>query len=378
MTRRKRAKGEGTIRKRSDGLWEARLPIPGRNPKSFYGKTQAEAIAKRDAAKASLGLGVAFDAESIAFGEYLYRWLETSVKGSVRERTYDRAESNVRVHLVPTLGAVKLSSLTPAHLQGLYYQRLSKGLKPRTVLRIHQTANRALEQAVKWRLISSNPAKDASTPKPQDEEINPLTREQVDALLSAASSEWVGDLLCVVAVLSGLRAGEVYGLRWKDVDFEQSILRVRQQLLHPRSGLKVGPPKNESSRRAVDVPPQVIEALKKRRIRQAEERLAAGTLWQRQWDGLVFTRPDGAPLDVGDATRRVLRPLLKRAGIPTEGIRFHDLRHTFATLNLLNGVHPRVVQQALGHSTIAETMNRYSHVLPSMGKDAARRLGELF
>jgi len=147
---KKRAAGEGHVRQRPDGLWETRISIPGGKPKSFYGKTQAEALRKRNEFKAEyLGASLDFDAERIGFGEYLRRWLNDSYKASVRERTYDRAESLVRVHLEPALGHVRLSKLTGAHFQGLYQRKLDAGLSARSVQRIHQVSNTALKQAVK-------------------------------------------------------------------------------------------------------------------------------------------------------------------------------------------------------------------------------------
>ena len=377
---KKRAAGEGHVRQRPDGLWETRISIPGGKPKSFYGKTQAEALRKRNEFKAEyLGGGLDFDAERIAFGEYLWRWLNDSYKASVRERTYDRAESLVRVHLEPALGHMRLSKLTGAHFQGLYQRKLDAGLSARSVQRIHQVSNTALKQAVKWRLLSSNPAENATRPKAEDPEINPLDREEANALMNVVRGHRL-EALIVTAVLSGLRAGELLGLRWKDVDFEAGILRVRQQLVYPRSGLRLGPPKRDSSKRAVDVPPQVVAALRRRRAIQLEEKLKAGPAWDEggEFKDLIFTRPNGRPLNPSTLTRRYLTPFLKEAGVAHKERRFHDLRHTFATLNLLNGEHVRVVQEALGHSTIAQTMNIYSHVLPSMGKSATRWLGELF
>lgn len=348
----------------------------GGDPISFYGKTQREAVAKRNEAKTRMGGGTAFDAQRLTFGEYLYRWLETAYRGSVRERTFDRAESSIRVHFVPALGKVKLDKLTAAHIQGYYRQLLEAGKSPRTIMRLHQTAQKALAQAVKWRLIHHNPAPDVIMPKHVKEDMHPLTREQVARLLDTAEASILGDVACYVAVLSGLRAGELYGLPWEHVDFEGGVLRVRQALTQPRSGLTIGQPKNASSRRVVDVPGQVLDMLRKRKAVQAQEKLAS-PLWLDRWN-LVFTAPDGSPVNMKMSARDHLKPLLKRAGIDAPKTRFHDLRHTFATLHFSKRVHPKVVQEAMGHSSITETMDRYSHYIPSLGEAAARQLGELF
>jgi integrase len=370
----KRAKGEGTVRRHKSGLWEARLSIPGRGSKSFYGKTQEKALRKRDEARATtLDVALDFDAEHLSFGEFLLRWLSDSVKGSTRERTYDKHESVVRVHLLPALGSVKLKKLTAAHLQGLYHQRFDQGLSGQTVKGIHATANRALGQAVRWRLIPYNPAKDTDRPRVESKEVETLSREEVGALFEAARDNRL-EALFVVAVLSGLRIGELLGLKWEDVDLRARTLRVRRQLIRARSGIAFAPPKRNASKRAVEVGERALDALRRHRRVQLEEKLRAGSLWQE--NDLVFTTKEGKPLEPATATQRYLHPVLERAGVKRVG--FHALRHTFATLHLLNGEHVKVVQEALGHSTIAETMNRYSPVLPSMQAEAAKRLDALF
>ena len=370
--RKKRASGEGTVRQRRDGSWEARLPAP--SSKSFYAKTQKEALAKLNKARLYY-TELAFDAEKLTFGEYLYRWLNDSVRGSVKEQTHDAYESKVRLHLVPTLGRVKLTKLTAAHLQGLYRQKLDEGLKPKTIGYIHTVANRALRQAVKWQLIPGNPAEHTDPPRGEDVEIDPLPAETISALLNAARGHRL-EALVVVGVFTGLRIGELAGLRWSDVDLENSTLRVRQQVIRPNSGARIDTLKSKAARRSVYLPPQAVEAFRKHRLRQSEEKLRAGPLWENT--GLIFTNHKGELLDTSHVSGRVLRPLLKRAGVDIKGVRFHDLRHTFATLSAMNGEHPQVVQRALGHSTMNQTMKIYTHVLPEMQKDAARRLGEMF
>ena len=371
---KKRASGEGHIRRRPSGLWEARYTTLEGKQKSLYAKTQSEVLRKLRQAIAERDGGVAFDAENITFEQYLYRWLDDAVRDSVREYTHDRYGSIVRVHLAPTLGSVRLAKLTPAHLQGLYRRKLEEGLSPSTVGYVHTVANRALKQAVKWKLIPSNPAEGAVPPKKKEEEVRALTRQETAALFEAVRGDRV-EALYVVAALCGLRAGEALGLRWKDVDWEEGTLRVRQQLVKPKSGYAFAPPKGKKGRRAVPLPEKALEALRRHRARQLEERLRVGKLW---WESdLVFTTKTGALIDPTHLSRR-LRTILKRAGMPSEGFSFHGLRHTYATLMVLNGEHPKVVQETMGHAKIAQTMDRYSHVLPNMQKDAAKRLNDLF
>ncbi len=187
-----------------------------------------------------------------------------------------------------------------------------------------------------------------------------LDPAQAKALLEAAKGDRL-EALYVLAVSAGLREGELLGLRWEDVDLDRGIVRVRRQLTRTRDGLLFTAPKRGKSR-GVRITQGAVGALSDHRRRQNEDRLRLGTLWQD--GGLVFTSTVGTPVGIGNLTYRSFRPLLERAGLPR--IRVHDLRHTAATLLLGKGVHPKIVQEMLGHSTIAQTMDTYSHVLPDM------------
>ncbi len=375
MAKKKRANREGSVRKRRLGLWEARYTDLQGKRRSLYAKTQSEASAKLRKALVERDGGVAFDAENITFGQFLQRWLADSVKGSVRERTFDNYSYLARYHLAPALGEVQLRHLTAAHLQSLYRQKLDEGLGSGTVRAIHAVAHRALKQALRWRLIPANPAEGVDPPRYRPPEMRPLSREEVTRLFAAAEHERMGSL-AAVAVLTGLRAGELLGLRWEDVDLDAGQIKVSRQLIRTTTGVKFGLPKRGSSRRSVELPGRAVSALKRRRAEQAEERLKAGRYWRET--NLVFTDEHGEPIYPSNLPRRYLRPLLAKAGIDPEGVRFHDLRHTFATLMFLSGEHPKVVQEAMGHATISQTLDTYSHVIPSMQRDAARRLNELF
>ncbi len=200
-------------------------------------------------------------------------------------------------------------------------------------------------------------------------------REEVARLLAVAEHERLGSL-ATTAVLTGLRAGELLGLRWEDVDLDAGTIRVTRQLIKTATGVKFGPPKRKESKRTVDLTEQVITALRRRRAAQAQEKLKAGRRWRET--NLVFTNQYGEPLGTSNMPDIYLRPLLRKAGIDPTGVRFHDLRHTFATLMFSRGEHPKVVQEAMGHATIAQTLDTYSHYIPRLQKDAAKRLGELF
>jgi integrase len=366
---KRRAKGEGTLRyRKKDKLWEGRTPKINGQDKTIYARHQAVAIKKLKEAIRELESGSIFDAGTLTFGEHLSHWLN-AIKHAVKDNSYDLYEALARNHL-SDLAAIPLTSLSPAHLQDLYHRKL-ESLSPATVIQIHNVANQALKQAVKLRLIPYNPAEATTPPRKAGEEITPLNLEQTQRLVKVAWTKRMGSLV-IVAVLTGLRVGELLGLKWDDIDLRKGTVEIKRQLLNPRGGMKFGPPKRKASQRLIVLPERATAALQWRRREQIEEELSS-PMWADT--GLVFTTLEGRPVLPANQAR-ALKPLLKEAGCPI--ITFHGLRHTFATLSLKNGEHARVVQHALGHANISETMDTYSHVLPSMGKDAARRLNDLF
>jgi integrase len=373
MTKR-RGNNEGSISKRKDGRWMGRYTVhtsKGPKQQAVYGKTRAEVAQKLTKAMTDRDSGLTFDSGRMTLGEYLDRWLTDAVRDTVRQRTYERYEQIARVHIKPTLGRIKLKGLTPAHVRGLYREKVDAGLAPRTVQYIHVTLQKALSQAVADGLISRSAAASVKAPRPAKKEIQPLSPDQARAFLAAA----VGDrfeALYVVAVHCGLRQGELLGLKWEDVDFEAGALQVRRTLSEARTGHRFEPPKNGKGR-SVRLTPHAVEALRVHLDHQLDEIGSSGDHYRDQ--GLVFPSRVGTPMNAKNLIARSFKPLLKRAGLPD--IRFHDLRHTFATLMLRNGEHPKVVQEMLGHATIAITMDTYSHVLPNMQRDAVERLGAL-
>jgi integrase len=369
----KRGNGEGSITRRKNGGWSAQYTVhtaEGRKRKTLYGKTRQEVAAKLARALSDREGGLIFDAEGLKLGEYLGRWLEDSVKGTVRNTTYERYEQITRTHIVPMLGAIKLKALTPTHVRGLYKEKLSS-LSPRTVQYIHVTLHKALKQAVSDGLIPRNATEAVKPPQVRREEIRPLTPEQVKMLLDAASGDRL-EALYVLAVHTGLRQGELLGLKWDDIDLQARTLQVRRALTTAKGGPRLAAPKTKGSRRRVSLTRVAAQAFKGHLERQLEEIDRADSLWQE--NGLVFASETGAPLDRRDLTSRRFKPLLERAGLPH--FRFHDLRHTCATLLLTQNVNPKVVSEMLGHSSIAITLDTYSHVLPNMQDSAARALEE--
>jgi integrase len=371
---RKRGNGEGSITKRKDdGRWMARYTVhtaAGRKRKTIYGKTRAEVAEKLAKAVMDRADGLVFDAGTLRIFEYLERWLADSVRGTVRDTTYENYAYLVRKYIVPSLGSVKLKALTPAHVQRFYREQLDSGLAPRTVQYLHTLLRKALKQAVKWGLIPRNVTDAVDAPRPAKKETKYFSFDQAKAFLKVASEDrfWA---LYVLALSTGLRRGELLGLRWEDLDLERGVLRVRRSLTPDVKSYNQ--PKSAKGRRSVRLTPGAVETLKSHKMNQDREKDCLGSLWQEQ--GLIFPSSKGTPFNPSNLLNRSFKPLLRRAGMPK--IRFHDLRHTFATLMFSNGEHPKIVQEILGHAQITLTLDTYSHVLPSMQEGAVGRMGKL-
>lgn len=375
----KRGQNEGSIYKRKDGRWAGAItlgyrPNGKRNRKPFYGATQKEVREKLTKAKRDVQQGLPLPAERLTVGQFLSQWLLDTAKARVRARTYAGYKHHVEKHLVPELGRIRLHELSPQHVQRLLNDKARK-LAPRTIARIRATLRTALTHAMKWNLVGRNVAKLVDVPKPGRTKIRFLTPEQAQELLKAAAGSRLGPVFSV-AMAVGLRLGEALGLSWNDVDLDGKQLRVRQTLQRlPKADgedhgrLVLGSPKSETSRRTVSLPDVAVEILKRHRIRQKVERLKAGGDWQDL--NMVFTSTIGTYVDERNL-RREFVAIRKVAGIPH--MRIHDLRHTFASLLLAQKVPAKVVQEMLGHSQITLTLDTYSHLIPGLQEDAARKL----
>lgn len=366
---RKRGNGEGTITRRKNGGWMAQYSVytaEGRKRRTIYGKTRTEVAAKLTKALSDRESGLIFDAGSQTVGEYLERWLEDSVKGSVKPRTHESYGWLVRKHIIPEIGRVKLASLNPAHLQRLYHSRMDSGLSARSVRYIHAVMHRALKQALRWGLVPRNACEAVDPPKPQKKEITPLSRDEARRLLDSVRGDRL-EALYILATHCGIRQGELLGLRWEDIDLDAATLQVRRTLSTAKTGPRFAAPKTAKSRRTIMLNRPAVEALARHHERQFEESTILAGEWKDY--SLVFATTHGTPLNPRNLVNRSFKPLLRQAALPN--IRFHDLRHTCATLLLSGGVHPKLVQELLGHATIAITLDTYSHVLPGMGDQAA-------
>jgi integrase len=289
----------------------------------------------------------------------------------VRPVTFAKYEPIVCNHVKPSLGRLKLTALTPAHVRGLYREKLDGGLSPRTVHYAHVTLNKALKQAVSDGLIPRNVCEAVKPARPQKREIAPLSPEQARRFLEACRGERL-EALFVLAVHTGMRQGELLGLHWENVDLEAGTLRVRRTLAQTNDGPMLSAPKSAKSRRRIKLAGAAVGALTRHRATQNAERLRLGGFWEDR--GLVFPNRNGGFLSPYLLTDGPLKRPLERAGLPP--IRFHDLRHTCATILLSRGVHAKLVQELLGHATISITLDTYSHVLPGMDDGIAVTMGD--
>ncbi len=371
----KRGNGEGSISRRKNGGWMGQYVVytaAGRKRKTVYGKTRKEVAKKLTKAISNREDGLVFDAENLTVGEYLDLWLKNSVQDTVRLTTYQGYERIVRLHIKPALGRIKLDNLTPVHVRSLYRERLETGLAPRMVQLVHTVLHKALKQAVNDGLIPRNVTEAVKAPRPVKKEMKPLSPTQARDLLEAARGERL-EALYALAVTTGMRQGEILGLKWEDVDLEAGTLQVRRTLSTAMGGgVRFGPPKTARSRRSIRIPKLALTALRRHRKAQLEQRIKLSGLWEDH--DLVFTTGVGTPISRADLINRSFKPLLRQADLPD--IRFHDLRHTCATLLLSRGVHAKLVQELLGHSTIAVTLDTYSHVLPGMDDGLADTMDE--
>jgi integrase len=367
---RKRDYGDGTIRQRTSGRWEARLPLGydengRRRHKVFYGKTRRDVQQKLGKARRDHHRGLEVEVRSQTVGQFLARWLNDVAKPSVRPSTYAFYALLTNRYLIPSLGNIKLDRLSPQHVQAMLNSRTQDGLSPRSVHHLRAVLRAALNQAIDWGLILRNVATVVHPPRVPHSELRTLDPAEARLFLEAVTDDRL-EALYTVALTLGLRQGEALGLSWTDVDLAGRMLTIRNALQRVDGKLRLVEPKSATSRRTIPLPDVVSGALRAHKARKLEERLRAGSRWRES--GLVFTSSIGTPLNSRNVVRSFHRTL-ERAGLPH--IRFHDLRHSCASLMLAQGISPRTVMETLGHSQIGLTLNTYSHVMPALMRDAA-------
>lgn len=382
--------GRGTVRLRGPGIWEIKVDRPrarGVGKRStIYERvhgTRVDAELKLAAIKQALEQETYIDPSKLTVKQWLELWLSDHAKHRVSAKTFERYSQIVRGHLIPALGAHRLRRLEPLHIQTAYAAVLRNGrrrsgkggkmiehppLSPQTVKHHHRVLSQALKQACRLKLRIDNPAADVDPPRPKRTEMKILDQAQTGTLLRAAEGSWMY-VPVLLAVTTGLRRGEVLGLRWRDVDLDRGALSVAQTLEQTRSeGLAFKPPKTDRSRRQIPLVPFTVEPLRAHRARQAGDRLRAGTIWAD--NDLVCCRADGMPLSPRQVTKS-FSILVRRLGFK---VRFHDLRHTHLSQLLAAGVNVKVVSERAGHAGVAITLDVYAHVMPGMQEDAVNRL----
>ncbi len=369
----RRGRGEGSVFQRVDGRWCGVVDlgwVDGRRArKSVYGRTRKEAHERLMAAQRAIGSGLLPAPDRLTLEAHLTDWL-AAARPTIRASTFASYEAIVRVHLVPGLGRIPLVKLTVGDVERLLRTKSAGELSPRRVAMIRGTLRRALTRAVKHRLIAANVAALADPPKQERHEIHPLTPDQARVLLESIAGHRLEGLF-VTALTTGLRSGELRALRWADIDLEARSLSVEAGLARIDGRWQRVPPKSSAGRRMVPLMDRTVAALREHRRRQLIDRLAAGSEWVgNEWD-LVFVSEVGTPLDSSNVVHAYQRAL-ERAGLPRQ--RFHDARHSVATFWLAAGVPARVVADMLGHSQVSLTLNVYTHVLPTLRRDAADRL----
>ena len=373
---------KGSIKQRSPGSYTITIYL-GKDPVTKKKKWHTATIrgSKRDAqtecAKliAAITGGSFSEPNKVTVAEFLERWL-THMTTQVDARTHVGYAEKVRKNIVPLLGQVLLTKLRSDQIEAAYTKALASGrcdgnggLSPRTVHHLHRILKQALKQAAKWKLLAVNPCEAVDAPKVEKKEMKTYDMPQtVDALKEMRQTRFL--IAYLLAAMCGLRRGEISALRWKNVDLDAGALRVVQTARQIGTKVDYKPVKNTKGR-PVALSPIMVYELRAHRARQTEELLRLGI--KSTGDSFVFAQPEGTPIKPGSITNEWKRLVGKHA-LP--GIRFHDLRHTHATAMLASGIHPKIAQERLGHSTIAITMDLYSHVMPNMQADAVATMDD--
>jgi len=372
----------GNITRRGKSSWRIKYDI-GRDPVTGERQTRYITVrgTKKDAQREltrilhEIDLGAHVDATKESVGEYLERWLRDYAKGEVAPKTFERYSEIVTKHLKPALGAIVLKDLKPLQIQGYYSKALESGrlngkggLSPRTVHHYHRILSEALKKAVQWRMLAINPAEAVTPPKPEQTEIEILNNDELARLLQEARPTRSFPAI-LLAATTGMRRGEVLAVRWRDIDLDAAVLTVNQAVEETRAGLRLKSPKTKRSRRNITLPALTVDALRRHRLLQLEERMKLGL--GRDHAGLVFTDLEGGLVRPRNLTKEFGR-IVKRTGL--RPVTFHGLRHTHITTLLGDGVNAKVVSERAGHASVAITLDIYGHVIPNMQADAAARV----
>ena len=381
-----RNQGQGHIRQRGERSWELKFDL-GRDPLtgkrlsrfvSFQG-TKREAQAELNRLLNQRNEGTYVDPTKMSVAEYLEHWLTVDIERRVATKTAVRHRQIVKHQITPKLGHIPLRKLTAVHIEAaeadlqrqgyVKGRKAGQGLTAQTVLHVHRTLSQALAHAVKTGVLFKNPANQVRPPRPASREIAILSKAEVATVLQAAmplgTQESSLYLPILVAVTTGIRRGELLGLRWSDIDLKAGLMTVNQSLERLQGKTVFKAPKTRNSRRTITLPALTVEALAKHRLAQAQERLSLGL----GKPDLVFAHSDGWPFDP-DSLTKAFDKLIRASGV--RRITFHGLRHTHISHQLMDGVHVKVVSERAGHANVGVTLGVYAAFIPNMQADAAK------
>lgn len=370
-----RGNGEGSVYWEEDRkCWRAAVTLPDGRRKTHRAKLKREAREWLDNALRAAAAGMLPVGPSKKLGPFLTDWLENVAAAQVRERTHLRYSQLLNKHVIPHLGKTPLEKLAPQQIQALY-RKLGQGdaaIAPQTIKHVHAVLRNALGHAVRLGILIRNPCEMVDPPRVPKREMQTLDLAGVAKLLRAAAGDPL-EALWVLAVTTGMREGELLALKWDDIDWETRSLTIKRSVCYLKGrGYCWDEPKTAAGRRRVELLEMALQALRRHKTAQDERRRFMGAeKWQEQ--GLIFTNTTGGPLMAANVYYQRYKPLLKKAGLP-ETLRFHDLRHTVASLLLADGAHPKIAQELLGHSSVRITLDIYSHAIPTLQRETMERL----
>lgn len=371
MTKVRRSHGEGSVTARGKNKWRIRYDGPAEAvgtrkqiSETITGtKFKAQSVLRERIRALETGLFV--DPNQQTVSHYMNNWLRAHQE-NVAPKTLEGYASMIRNYIGPTLGQIKLQSLEPRHLTALNQEMMNNGLSSATRAGCYRTLRKALGDAARQKLITTNPALSVTPPRQQRREPETWNINQFNAFLEAASEDEFHDFF-ELAALTGMRRSEITGLKWDKVDFQNDSLRVAETLQRIGGrGLVIGVPKSRGSRRVIALSKRTVELLKEIRRRQLEQQLAAGSAYQDT--GYVFTDAIGEPYDSGRPSKHFLN-IVRSTDLPK--LNLHSLRHLHASVLLAEGTHIKVVSERLGHTSVAFTMDVYGHLMPGMQEQAA-------
>lgn len=368
----------GNIRERSKGSYTITISLPSdpitkkRKQKYYTFKgTKKEAEKFLTEKLRELDMGLIVDNTNMNFSDYLDFWLKNSCKDKLSINTYEEYELKVNKHIKPYLGNIKLDKLKTLQIQNFYTLKLEEELSPRTVMSFHKIIHRALEQAVKWQLIPYNVANGVEKPKVSQEETQILNEVELKCLISKAKNTNLY-IPIVIGAYTGMRRGEVLGLTWDNVNLNDGTIRISKTLSSTKQGIVFTEPKTKNSNRKIAISKSVVEILKRNKVEQLKNKMRLGNSYKD--NNMVCCKENGDFIDPKNFSRD-FHNLVVKSGI--KNIRFHDLRHTHASLLVKLGVHPKEISTRLGHSDVSITMNIYSHIYEETDKETANAFEKL-